>query len=121
MGATSYRMCSSRETALFGQPLQHGHRAGQHRSDLHRQLLPRKRLALAHLQLTLPRPHLAEEELHQGVRVIDQLDLPGLRRTDHDAKLLLQLTPQGLRHGLSRLQLAPGELPVTCIDLARRA
>ena len=41
-------------SALFGQPLQHRHRARQHRCDLHRQRLPCKGLPLAHLHLTFP-------------------------------------------------------------------
>ena len=39
---------------------------------------------------------LAEIQPHQGVRVVDQLDLPGMDGADGDADLFLQLAPQGL-------------------------
>ena len=84
----------------------------------HWKLLPGHRLALAHLELTLPVEDLAEVQAHAGMLVVDQFDLPRLGRADADAQFLVQFALQGLLDTFARLQLAARKLPIAGVDLA---
>jgi len=54
-----------------------------------------KQLAFAHVQLSAPVEHLAEIQQYQRIRVVHQLDFPGLDGAYSDADFLMKLAAQG--------------------------
>ena len=55
------------------------------------------------------------------MRVVDQLDAPGMHSAYGDADLFLQLAAQRGFNALTTFELAPWEFPIAFVDLAGRA